>query len=86
MCFYCDREFGSVVWVKRERTLRVHWDHVTPYVHTFDNREVNFVAACQICNGWKSDKVFDTIEEIRGYLQRKWDKAMSSVPEVFSIG
>src|SRR6266478_4777936 len=37
-CFYCGRQFGSKVY-RAERTicLRVHWDHVNPYIYSLDN-------------------------------------------------
>lgn len=72
-CFYCDRRFGSFVNYKgKVRRLRHVWDHVVPFAFGQDNREVNFVAACAPCNGWKADYVFRDAEEARAFLARRW--------------
>ncbi len=74
-CFYCDLEFGSVVWdnrKKKARTLKINWDHFTPFAYGFNNKATNFVASCDICNKLKSAKVFNTIEEARKYMEKRW--------------
>lgn len=72
-CFYCRREFGSyVVRDLKHKRLLIAWDHYVPYSYSQDNRESNFVAACQICNGMKSAKIFQTVEEAKVYLHLKW--------------
>ncbi len=71
-CFYCDRRFGSHVWRGLRRlVVRLAWDHLLPYSMTANNYAHNFVAACSICNGLKSNHVFHTIEEARIYVQAK---------------
>lgn len=75
-CFYCRQFFGDVVPKgPRNVRLKIHWDHFTPYAHTADNRPSNFVAACHVCNGWKSDRIFATDDDARRFLDAKWTKA-----------
>ena len=71
-CFYCDVEFDSLRW-RNGRAIRIklHWDHKLPYAYSQNNHTSNFVAACHVCNGIKSDKVFQTVEEAQIYLQDK---------------
>src|SRR3990167_11031147 len=62
-CFYCGAGFGTRHQRKgRWFTIRVHWDHQVPYSFSQDNRPVNFVAACHVCNLFKSNKVFADVE------------------------
>lgn len=73
-CFYCGKEFGDVIYnSKRGKVyyLRPCFDHIDPYVHNYNNYKDNFVAVCQICNGIKSDKVFDSVEEVRNYVKER---------------
>ena len=73
-CFYCERKFGE--WVKTLHKgltkLRLHWDHQTPYSYSRDNEINNFVAACHLCNSFKSDRIFQTVQEARIYVYNKW--------------
>ena len=43
-----------------------------PYAYSLNNLSANFGAACHICNGWKSDHVFQSLDEARVYLSGKW--------------
>ena len=75
-CFWCDRRFGSTAFVRnRKRIIKLHWDHIVPYSFGADNTPRNFVAACSVCNSWKSSMMFNTIEEVRIYLYGKWKEA-----------
>ena len=49
-CYYCESEFD-------ETNNPVTWDHVVPFSYSGNNHRDNIVAACQICNGVKQDKV-----------------------------
>ena len=49
-CYYCDAEFDG------EHT-RVTWDHVVPFSYCGNNHRDNFVAACQVCNNLKADRL-----------------------------
>ena len=74
-CFYCDWEFGS--WVaKRSRPvrLRVVWDHWVPYAYLQANPALNFVAACQLCNGLKRSDMFESVEEARRIIGKRRDR------------
>lgn len=75
LCFYCDRRFGSHV-VKGSRIVRlsVQWDHWVPYSFAADNRAGNFVAACQICNGLKSNLHFMSRDEARARIALAWQE------------
>jgi len=79
-CFYCDRRIGSSVWYKGHQiTLRVHFDHVLPYSYSYNNDASNFVAACHVCNNWKSRMVFNSLEEIQVYVTEKWQRVETDV-------
>lgn len=73
-CAYCDQRFGSRVIVnRRERRLNVNWEHCVPYSYSGDSNEENIVAACQICNGWKGSMIFSSFEDIRVYMNSRWE-------------
>ncbi len=75
-CAYCFQAFGSYVHVKGDlRKLLVRWDHRLPYAFDQDNDLGNFLPACQLCNGWKADHIFQTLDETRVYLTAKWEAA-----------
>ena len=74
-CFWCENEFGEYVMKQGVvRRLEVVVDHVLPWAYSFDSGQENLVAACQICNGWKSSLVFETEDDCRGFLKRKWTR------------
>ena len=74
-CFWCEHEFGSYVLKQNVvRRLEIVVDHVSPWAYSLDHGTKNLVASCQICNGWKSALVFQTEEECRGFLKRKWTR------------
>ena len=68
-CLYCNREFGSM-YMRNGKILstRLHFDHLIPYSYSQNNTN-NFVAVCNICNGIKSNKMFDTVEEVFHYVE-----------------
>lgn len=86
-CFYCSQPFGEMVWYKRRLvTLTAKYDHVSPFAYDQNNDKANMVAACQLCNGWKSDKIFRTIEEVRNYVRQKfYKKTKGHIQEEVSI-
>ena len=77
-CFYCGSVFGEFfVCGVRTFVSVLQWDHLLPYSYVRNNHHRNFVAACNFCNAIKSNKVFDSIEEAREYVQKKRsDKGM----------
>jgi 5-methylcytosine-specific restriction endonuclease McrA len=72
-CFYCLRRFDSTVFRKtRAVKLKYVWDHMLPYAFSQNNSATNFVAACQVCNGLKSDMCFKTLDDARLFLNTRW--------------
>ena len=72
-CLYCENEFGTLVAVRGVmRRLGVAWDHLVPFSYSANNRDENFAAACGLCNGVKSNRVFETIEDARAFVKREW--------------
>lgn len=83
-CLYCGHTFGALVRLYRGRRLvevflKVQWDHVLPFIHTYNNDLENFAAACQICNHYKRDRIFTDLEEARIYVAERWERASSNV-------
>jgi len=74
-CFWCNREFG-VIYFRYNTIKRLvpNWDHIVPYSYSYSNADDNFVAACSICNSFKSSHVFENIIECKSYLKKRWDK------------
>ena len=74
-CFWCYRRLGSLVRYKgKMRRLKTHIDHVIPHAFSQDNSEVNLVGSCCVCNHWKTDYVFQSIEDVRLYLATRWEQ------------
>lgn len=68
-CEYCERMFGTVVEREGRRSLLVpEYDHLIPYAYLMSNPPTNWIVACQLCNRYKSDQVFDSFDEVRLYL------------------
>jgi hypothetical protein len=73
-CCYCDKRFGSTVsYNGKERIVRVAWDHVIPYSYSLSNENSNFLPSCNFCNSWKSNLMFETIDDVRVYVNNKWE-------------
>lgn len=73
-CIYCSIPFGTPFWSTRQKkilTTRVCYDHLVPFKYSQDNRDINFVCACQLCNAIKYDMIFQTIEEARLYVNKR---------------
>ncbi len=71
-CFYCDVLFDAPRFRNgKPITIKIHWDHQLPYAYSQNNATSNFVAACHVCNGIKSDHLFRTVEEAQIYLAAK---------------
>lgn len=74
-CIYCRHTFGSLyVEGSKIKPLVLHWDHFIPWTYTYDNSGKNFVAACNICNLFKHDKIFDSLKEAREYVVKRIGK------------
>jgi hypothetical protein len=71
-CFYCGVRLESTRFRKgKPIIIKVNWDHQLPYTFSQNNATSNFVAACHVCNGIKSNRLFKTIEEAQVYLAGK---------------
>ena len=71
-CFYCEVPFDSTRFRKGKPVrIHVHWDHQLPFAYSQNNKSSNFVAACHVCNGIKSDFVFRDLQEAQVYLAGK---------------
>lgn len=74
-CFYCDEAFGNLY--ERAGAIKqvsIAWDHFVPFAYCGTNPELNFVAACSVCNGIKSSKVFNTVQEAKDYVEYRRKK------------
>lgn len=74
-CLYCQQLFGSY-FIRGEKLVRVdcQYDHLDPFCYSQNNDVRNFVAACRTCNAWKGSKMFESVEQIRNFLLKKWEE------------
>lgn len=71
-CYWCGRMFGELV--ERDdvvKALRVEWDHFIPFSFTGSCDDLEFIAACFVCNGLKNDRYFDDENACRAYVRRR---------------
>jgi len=74
-CYWCDRKFGTAYFRYNSiRKILPNWDHVIPYSYGYSNADENFVAACSICNSFKSSHIFENDQRCKDYLKQRWDK------------
>ena len=74
-CYWCYREFDTLYFrYDSISILSINWDHVIPYAYSYSNADENFVAACSVCNSFKSSKNFENDEKCKDYLKQRWDK------------
>lgn len=75
LCYWCGREFGTPVLKKYKLIkLRMHIDHILPISYLPLNDIDNLVGSCNICNIFKSSKIFKTETECKNYLLEKWNE------------
>ena len=69
-CLYCGKTFGTPYTRNGSKVLftKLCFDHLIPYSYSQINKN-NFVAACHICNGIKSNLMFNTVEEVYHYVE-----------------
>lgn len=74
-CFYCRCDLVSSWYMggkmKRPQKVSVHFDHIVPWVFSQNDDVSNFVAACNVCNRIKFDRIFSTIEKLREWVLLK---------------
>ena len=76
-CFYCGLDLREPQWNYKKTNYvmaRIEWDHSIPYSFLKDNKDINFVASCSICNHIKSSKLFLTALEAREYVIKRRNK------------
>ena len=72
-CFYCGRKIGAKFRHKgADGRLRRAWDHFKPYAYVAGSGgNENWILACHVCNGIKSDRLFKTPEEAKLFLREE---------------
>lgn len=86
-CIYCDIPFGAMYkHPKKNRFMEVKicYDHFVPFKYSQDNGDLNFVLACGTCNGIKSDKMFNTMEDAKAYVESR-RKAKGYTKEIYIL-
>lgn len=75
LCFYCFNAFGTM-YIRGSTVghLTLNVDHSVPYSYLQSSESHNLVAACHVCNMLKGNRLFDTIEEARAYVEAAWQK------------
>lgn len=74
-CLYCEIEFGSFIFKgTRPILVKLAWDHQIPFAYAQNNKNQNFCAACQICNGIKSSIMFQTVDEAKLHIMHIREK------------
>jgi len=74
LCIYCGKFFGSLYCIEGKlgiKKTRAEFDHFIAFVYSANNKSENIVAACNICNGLKSDKMFNDLEGVTLYVTEK---------------
>ncbi len=69
LCAFCFNPVNG--WVERRgKWVAYHpeIDHLVPVAFRADNSSENLVAACSVCNGIKSSKVFSSLDEARAHI------------------
>jgi hypothetical protein len=79
-CCYCGRRFGismqmTVDGVVKFRKIKLNWDHFLPFSYAYNHQDENFLPSCSICNYWKRNIIFQTVEEVQIYVQNKWEES-----------
>lgn len=86
-CIYCDRLFGSAVFIDgRVKVLKAQVEHFQPRADRQNNNPSNILAACQICNHRiKGSRKFDSVEQAREIIQSVWkERGWTDAPDPIS--
>ncbi len=85
-CLYCEHTLGTEILRRGDPVaLRLNWDHFVPYAYGRTNAADNWVAACHVCNGIKSGRMFETVAEAQRYILGQWPSRGYQVrPPTFS--
>lgn len=64
-CIYCGVYFGTPYLYKNKiRRTKINYDHLLPFSFLQDNPDDNWVDSCNICNGIKSNIIFDSMQDV----------------------
>lgn len=68
-CFYCGYPFTQL-FIRKGKVVAMQMvaDHKVPFSYMYNNKDDNFVIACHICNGIKSNKHFESKEQAQEYI------------------
>lgn len=75
-CFYCRRKFNTPYTTKGKNNIKYTTaviDHVVPFCYCQSTNH-NLVAACNLCNSLKSDKIFSDLIQIMIWAREQVDK------------
>jgi len=87
LCYWCGRPFGMVYYRKnRIYELKPHADHKVPFIYCYGNEIENFVMACNLCNLFKSSKVFSDEVQVRDCVNDRWEQETRNGTIIFSQG
>jgi hypothetical protein len=68
-CLYCQLPIGTRVRRHSQPVALVaNWDHFVPFAYLAQNPDANWVLSCQVCNGIKSSRIFQTVEAARAVI------------------
>lgn len=71
LCAYCLLPFGTITRHRGHNvTQKPHGDHFVPHSYGQTTRLANLVAACQVCNWIKSDRMFEDLNEAQRWILR----------------
>jgi 5-methylcytosine-specific restriction endonuclease McrA len=75
-CHYCGIDL-SKTWYYLDkygdlREIKINFDHFIPASYAANESFENLYATCNLCNKYKSSKIFNSIEHLRKYLQEKY--------------
>ena len=77
-CYLCGCQLDQPLWYQRGNKwcrVRVEFDHFIPRAFCATNHEENIYAMCNLCNRWKSAKMFDTRDDAVAYVMARRRKA-----------
>lgn len=84
ICYWCGRELDKY-YIKNGnvRVLKAVVDHKLPYSYSNDNSIENLCVSCNVCNSYKSDKIFEIEDECRTYIINKINKLIKKGKLIF---
>lgn len=75
-CCYCERRFDTFIKMDGSfKKIKLAWDHFLPFSYAYNHQDSNFLPACSICNAWKRNGIYQTIDEVKLYVNDKWEKS-----------